>query len=372
MEFIHVESTPLWVSDLAERFESNNDNIGALVYMSRLRDGISSTLPVVYIGCGYSGNSSNYPTSIQDTLYSISSSKVRTKVEALDDEFGLLGKISVEVIVSKYCEEFTTIKLFTYGARCVAICDMAKNEIFIPDFTNGISWVDDISPYVDVIASLIRKMLASMNTANLDAMIRDIGDASKSNTHVKYVEVVSETKFDSDAFVKECLTSLKSYETMVDNRYQSVFKRMRMDVISAQERGVQEALSLIGMMKARRFVFISPGALKYTGGKIIANVGIYKDSLYKTNDTLWISGLRLLIEDGKVYEATCYRSFHPNCSGRHVCLGELMGTPIMEAEKIVEALKTPNFSNGYWSDSGSYVGEKIMNIEGDREHIWSD
>jgi len=374
MDFIHDErddDVPIWVSKVAKLFEDDG-SIGAIVFRKKVLTG-RNVLPVVYIGCGCRGSSTSYSTVISEIIEHIGGVTMEMRINSLKSiDSDVLRNISPDFIISKYISDFDDITLFTSGRKCLAICDMNKKEIFIPDLTVNIAWTEDVSAYVTLVSNLIHEILGIMKTSRVDLLVGDISKHAEVNKHIKYVEVVAETEFDSDTFAKDCMESLISYETIVDRRYADIFNNLRNDVIIARNKGVSEALSLIDVMKAKHFVFVNSGRLKYTGGKIVANTGVYADSLYHTKSTHWVSGLKIHVEDGKIYEATCYRAFHPNCSGRHICLGELRGIPMEDAEKIVLSLTVPNFSNGYWSDPGSYIGEKIIDIEGSRENVWSD
>ena len=371
MDFIHDGDVPMWVSDIAKLFEDSG-SIGALVFRKNVREG-RNTLPVVYIGCGYRGSATSYSTSISEVVEYIGESTRELRVESLKSiDSDVLRRVSTDFITSKYIADFDDITLFSSGKKCLAICDMNKKEIFVPDISVSVAWSGDVSSYVTLMSNLIYEILGIMETSRVDSLVGDISNYAKVNNHIKYVEVVAETEFDSDTFAKECMESLRSYETIVDKRYAGIFENLRNDVIIARNKGISEALLLIDVMKAKRFVFVNSDKLKYTGGKIVANTGVFRDALYHTNVEHWISGLKILIEDGKVYEATCYRAYHPNCSGRHICLGELRGIPMEDAEQIVAAMKVPNFSNGYWSDPSSYIGEKISDIEGSNETVWSE
>ena len=370
MDFIHDSEVPPWVANVVELLEADG-KVGSVMFRMNVLEG-RNTLPVVNIGCGYRGSATSYSTSLSEVAEYIGGMTREMRIMSLksvDDD--VLFRVSTDVITSKYVSDFDDITLFAYGRKCVAICDMNKKEIFIPDLTGSLSWSDDVSSYVQSMYSVICEILSVMETIRVDLLVSDISNYARLNKHIKYVEVVAETTFDRDAFTRDCMDSLKSYETMVDNRYVGIFAKLRNDVTIARSKGISEALLLIDTMKAKHFVFVNSGKLKYTGGKIVANTGVFRDTLYHTKVEHWISGLKILIEDGKVYEATCYRAYHPNCSGRHICLGELRGIPMEDAEKIVLAMQVPNFSNGYWSDPSSYVGEKISDIEGSNENVWS-
>lgn len=373
MEFSTVvgSDTPTWVKTLAERLERGG-KVGLLAY--RNNDAKRNDLtPAVYIGCSYNGNSSNYSTNVSDMLYSMSSLDNSVNTFPCDNS-KYLDFISVlpSYIVGKYHAKFRGITAFVSGHVVLAMCDMNSKEIFIPDVNADIYWHDSKSHVIEMIDDLVSDIVDRMESAYLDYLIRNIEIASQNNTHVETLLVKAETKFDKSGFVRDCMDALKSYEIEIDSTYREVFENMRRDLRIAQGQGVIDALELMTYMKERKFIFVNPGMLKYTGGRITANTGVYEDALYKTKSELWISGLRVIIEDGIVAGARCYRAYHPNCSGRHVCLGELVGIPIRDVTKVVDAMKVPNFSNGYWSHSGDYVSEKIVDIEGDSERVWSD
>ena len=371
MEFVHLADVPGWVSDVVSMLDDDGD-IGTLFFRNStavLRD----SLPVVFIGCGEAGVSTSYSSNVTEIIDSLSGTKTEIRAHALDEEiFGILSRISIDTITSKYYQDFGNFTMLTIGSKCVAICDVYKSEIYIPDFTHGLSWIDDETLYIESIYKVLRYAVDLIKRGHIDSLIRDIKEHSAMNTHVKYVEVAADTTFDVAKFSNGCLDSLKSYEEIVDNRYLEIFKNLRNDATNARNQGVVEALSLITYMKGKHFIFVTPTELKYTGGKVLATTGVFEDSLYFTKEPHWVSGIRIFVEDEKIYNATCYRAYHPNCSGRHICLGELMNIPLRDADKIITALSVPNFSNGYWTGPGSYIGEKISDIEGSGERVWSD
>lgn len=370
MKFTSDSSTPAWVISLAERLERGG-KVGLLAFRNNA-DKRTDLSPAVYIGCSHNGNSSNYATSVSDMLYSMASvDKIVSTVPCDVDKYLEFRKVLPPYIVGKYYIHFGTLTVFVSGRVALAVCDMSSKEIYLPDVSPDIEWVDRKDDIIEMIADFVSGIVEMMEVNYFDNLLRDIESAGKTNTHVKLLEVRADTKFDKNGFMQDCLGALKSYEVEIDKSYRAVFENMQRDLQIAQGRGIIDALDLMAYLKERRFIFVKPSVIKYTGGKITANTGIYKDALYKTKSELWISGLRVIIDNGIVVDARCYRAFHPNCSGRHVCLGELSGIPIRDVSKIIDAMKVPNFSNGYWNHPADYLGEKIADLEGDTEQLWS-
>ena len=370
MEFTSDSSTPEWVIILAEKLERGG-KVGLLAFRnnSAKRTDLS---PAIYIGCSHNGNSSNYATSVSDLLYSMSSVDKSVSTVPCDiDKYMDFRKVLPTYIVGKYYVNFGTLTAFMSGRVVLAVCDMSSKEIYLPDVSPDIEWSDTRDTIIEMIDVFVSSIVKMMEVNHFDNLFRDVEIASETNTHVKLLEVRAETEFDKNGFMQDCLSALKSYEVEIDKSYRTVFDNLQRDLQIAQGRGIIDALDLMTYLKERHFIFVKPNVIKYTGGKILANTGIYKDALYKTKSELWISGLRVIIENGVVVDARCYRAYHANCSGRHVCLGELVGIPIRDVHKIVDSLKVPNFSNGYWSHSPDYLGEKIADLEGDPERVWS-
>jgi len=287
------------------------------------------------------------------------------------DKYTAFCSVLPEHIVGKYYINFSTMTAFMSGRSVLAVCDMSSKEIYLPDVSSVIEWNSNRGVVIEMIRDFVSGIIDTMEVDRFDNLFMDIKTASETNDHVKLIEVRAETKFDKNGFMQDCLDALKSYEVDIDNSYRTMFENVRSDLRVAQEQGIIDALDLMAYLKERHFIFVKPSVLKYTGGKITANTGIYGDALYKTKSELWISGLRVVVDNGVVTGARCYRSYHTNCSGRQVCLGELVGIPIRDVQKIVDSLKVPNFSNGYWSHSMDYLGEKIVDLEGDSERVWS-
>jgi len=371
MEFASDSSNPPWVNSLAAILE-RGDKVGMLAFRdnSAKRNDLS---PAVYIGCSYRGNSSNYSTSVSDLLYSMSSVDKSVITFPCDaDKYTDISRVLPAYIVGKYYINFGELTVFVVGRSVLAVCDMRSKEIYLPDISPDISLSSTEDIAVELIAGFISDTVDMMEVNQFDNLFRDIESASNESVHVKLIEVRAETEFDKKEFVHECLKALKSYEVEIDSSYRTLFDDIQRDLRIAQERGIVDALDLMAHMKDRHFLFVKPGVIKYTGGKITANSGIYKDALYKTKSELWISGLRVIVDNGVIVDARCYRAYHPNCSGRHVCLGELAGIPVRDVNKIIDALKVPNFSNGYWSQQSDYLDEKIADLEGDTERVWSN
>ena len=370
MEFITEVDPPVWVGKLATILEDEG-KVGLLSFRNNvaMRANLS---PAVFIGCSQNGRSSNYSTSVSDLVYSMSSVDRQVNTTICDvDKYEAFRKILPSHIIGKSYVNYETLTALVCNRVVLAICDMDTKEIFIPDVSPDIEWTGDRDTSVAVIASFISDVVDIMDVSHFDRLFMDIEAASKASVRVKLLDVRAETTFDKDGFVASCMDALKGYEETLENSYRNVFTDMQNQVKIAQSKGVVEALELMAYMKSKHFVFVDPNTLKYTGGRIVATTGIYGDAVYETKSELWISGLRVIVENSVVVAARCYRAYHPNCSGRHVCLGELVGIPIRDVHKIVDSLNVPNFSNGYWSGSIEYLGDKIIDLEGVSERVWS-
>ena len=370
MEFVNDSSTPEWVNDLAAVLEADG-KVGLFAYRNNMIKRIDLS-PAVYIGCSYRGNSSNYSTTLSEMLYSMSSSsKGVSTIPYSIEKSANVRRVIPGYIVSKYYAHFATMSMYVSNRTVLAMCDTNSREMYIPDITSEIEWSENKDGVVEDIAGLVSDIVEMMIGNSSDSLLRDIKSAGKANTHVELLEVKAETSFDKNGFIKECMDAMSSYEKSIDDSYNSLFSNMQKDLRTAQGQGIADALDLMAYLKTKHFVFVSSDVIRYTGGKITANTAIYRDSIYKTTEEMWISGMKLHICDGVVVDASCYRAHHPNCSGRHVCIGELIGTPIREVDKVVEAMKVPNFSNGYWRHSDEYFGDKVIDLEGSSESIWS-
>lgn len=370
MEYVRENDAPTWANMLAEILEREG-KVGLFAFMSRIAKR-SDLSPAVYIGCVQQGNSSNYSTTVSDLMYSMSS--VDKDVSTLPCDFGVYEEyrsVLPSYIVGKHYINYNTLTIFTCGRVVLAVCDMDTREIYLSDISPNIEWSDSVESVVELIARFISEVVDMMEVGYFDKLFADIKSASVANTHVKLIEVKADTNFDINGFTASCMDALKRYERTQEESYRRVFNDMKRDLQVAQGKGIADALDLMAFMKEKHFIFVDANTLKYTGGKIIANTGIYCDAVYKTKSEMWISGLRVIIGNGVIVNAKCYRAYHPNCSGRHVCIGELSGVPIKEVDKLVDALKVPNFSNGYWSGSSDYLDEKIVNLEGVTERVWS-
>lgn len=370
METYIEDSSPTWVLKLSTIL-AKNPSVGLLAFRNNSAK-VDDYSVSVYIGCSQGGSSSSYSTSTAEVFSSMTSVGKRISTVPFDTEgFGNFHSILPSYITGKYYYSFEEVTLCICDNKVLAVCDMRSKEIFLPDVSNDIGWSGDTDRDVGQIASLVLQIVESMGRYYYDNLYTDIVKASDQNSHVKVTAITAETTFDKDAFVRSCLNSCTRYEESLDGNYRRVFDSLKNDVRVAQGKGIYDALELITQLKAMHFSFLNYGMLKYTGGRITADTGIYHDALYKTKSELWISGLKLVCDNGKIVDARCYRAYHPNCSGRHVCLGELAGIDIKDAQQVVEAMKVPNFSNGYWSGSQDYLGEKVIDLEGDTERVWS-
>lgn len=370
MEYITESDPPVWIGMLANILEAEG-NVGSIAFRnnSAIRKDLS---PAVFVGCIPRGSSSNYSTSVSDLVYSMSSANMQVNTLICDkDKYADFRRILPGNIVGKYYSGFDILVAFVSDRAVLAICDMDTKEIFIPDVSSEIGWNGDSVGSVELIASLISDVIGIMDVRNINKLLSDIDAASRASVNVTLLDIRAETTFDKDGFIASCMQSLKGYEQTLEDSYRNVFNDMQNQVKIAQSKGVVEALELMKYMKDMHFVFTDPHTIKYTGGRIVANTAIYNDALYETKSELWISGLKVVVENGVVVAAKCYRAYHPNCSGRHVCIGELSGIPIRDVQKLVDSLTVPNFSNGYWSGSVEYLGKKIIDLEGDTERIWS-
>lgn len=366
-------------------FEYNDDVPNSIVSLAKALDGCGigkfcwrstfnsryNVLPTVCIrGISYGVGLTSYSTDLADMVSGMS---CRGYIEPCQREsYKNLRHVSGDGIVSKYGSEFDTMHIYECNGVIVAICDMEKREIFLPDYSLSYTWSEYTERYIEDIVRMVNDIKCDMETFDIDRLGDSIERIAKNNTHTKVTSVEVETSFDKDDFVRDCMKEVISYEERTDARYKTVFSDMENKMLLAQGTHIGEAIQLINRMKKTGFSFVSPELLKYNGGKIVANSGIHGNHVYETLDEMWISGFKLLVSGGRIVGARYHRAHHPNCASHSstVCIGDLHGIPMEDAWKVVESMKLPNFGGGYWENPSSYLGKKISDICGDIEMLW--
>lgn len=330
----------------------------------------ASVLPSVYISCNASNGIFSCSTSLYDMLSELADGVYVDTYQS--DAYSDLRYVTGGRIISKYVRDFGSMTICVYGGTIVAICDMDKREIFLPDYTHDHRWTEYADRYIKQVVDMVRDLKSKMETFQTDRLCNDMEMAKNANTSVEVTKINLKATFDKDGFVRDCMEAVRTYEEMTDRRYRVVFRRLKNKADVAQGAQLGDAIELINRMKKNGFSFVTSDVLKYTGGKITANHGLFAGAVYNTLEEMWISGLKLLVNNGKIVGARYHRAHHPNCasSDHTVCIGDMAGIPIDDAWKVVEAMKLPNFGGGYWENPLAYLGEKVSDLCGEEEMLW--